>query len=181
MVPKPSSASVLPRIVKPRVVGSSPRRMRPASSGIERAAARISANVCSAGDTGDLLLPVVIAMPRAVQAATSIWWVVRASWLTIFSVGRRSISAALTGVRSRISTSASAPASCAASAAGSTGDSVNTLTSWPASFEKQPRLRTRSWWSCGMAIFMDGRMPVDAVGTPIIAARHPVDGRRALA
>ena len=26
--------------------------------------------MCSAGDTGDLLLPVVIAMPRAVQAAT---------------------------------------------------------------------------------------------------------------
>jgi len=96
-------------------------------------------------------------MPRAVQAATSMWWVVRASWLTIRSEGSRSISAADTGVRSRISTSASAPASCAARAAGSVGESVNTLTSWPANFEKQPRLRTRSWWSCGMAIFMGSR------------------------
>ena len=75
--------------------------------GSRRAAAMIRAQVSSAGATGELT-PSAMAMPRSVQAATSMWLPTRPVCEIIFSLGSFSISWRVMCVRSRISTSTSA-------------------------------------------------------------------------
>ena len=75
--------------------------------GSRRMAAMISAQVSSAGATGEPT-PSATAMPRSVQAATSTWLPTRPVCEIIFSLGSFSISWRVICVRSRISTSTSA-------------------------------------------------------------------------
>lgn len=74
--------------------------------GKRRAAAMISAQVSSAGATGEPP-PSATTMPRSVQAARSIWLPTRPVCEIMRSLGSFSTSARVTCVRSRISTSTS--------------------------------------------------------------------------
>ena len=86
-----------------------PARSADASSTTQRADARISANVSSAGAYADPP-PVHTAMPRRVQASTSTWGIPRPVWQMTRRPGRRASSGSSIGVRSRMRTSASAAA-----------------------------------------------------------------------
>ena len=75
--------------------------------GRRRIAAMISAQVSSAGATGEPT-PSATAMPRSVQACTSTWAPTRPVWAISFRRGSFSSSCRVMWVRSRISTITSA-------------------------------------------------------------------------